>query len=84
MAGDTASPVTHYGTHGMKFINANFILTLSRLPDGPFIALAALLYSSHAGVATGTVTMIDEWGPVGSSVTTALADPRFEHSRSST
>ena len=32
MAGDMASSLTHYGPSGLQFINADYTLTLSRLP----------------------------------------------------
>ncbi len=35
MAGDMASSLTHYGASGLQFINADYTLTLSRLPQGP-------------------------------------------------
>ena len=34
MAGDMASSLTHYGASGLQFINADYTLTLSRLPRG--------------------------------------------------
>jgi hypothetical protein len=54
MAGDVASSLTHYGTEGLHYINADYTLTLSRLPEGPDIGLAALTFSGHGGVATAT------------------------------
>jgi hypothetical protein len=81
MAGDMASSLTHYGTGGLRFINADYTLTLSRLPEGPYIGLAALTHSSHAGVATGTATIVDEFGFIGSAVATAFANPSFDPPR---
>ena len=78
MAGDMASSLTHYGTGGLRFINADYTLTLSRLPEGPYIGLAALTHSSHAGVATGTATIVDQFGPIGSASATALAKSGFD------
>jgi hypothetical protein len=78
MAGDMASSLTHYGTGGLRFINADYTLSLSRLPDGPYIGLAALTHSSHAGVATGTATIVDQLGPIGTGVATALSNPGFD------
>jgi hypothetical protein len=77
MAGDMASSLTHYGTAGLSFINADYTLTLSRLPEGPYIGLAALTHYSHAGVATGVATIVDQFGPIGSGVATALANTGF-------
>ncbi|HEX2284432.1 MAG TPA: acyl-CoA thioesterase domain-containing protein, partial [Mycobacterium sp.] len=75
MAGDMTSSLTHYGTGGLNFINADYTLTLSRLPEGPYIGLAALTHYSHAGVATGVATIVDQTGPIGSGVATALSNP---------
>ncbi|AFM14887.1 Protein of unknown function (DUF3705) [Mycolicibacterium chubuense NBB4] len=81
MAGDMASSLTHYGADGLPFINADYTLTLSRLPDSPFLGLAALTHSSHAGVATGTALLVDEFGPIGTATATALANPGFDPPR---
>jgi hypothetical protein len=77
MAGDMASSLTHYGPSGLQFINADYTLTLSRLPEGHYLGLAALTHSSHAGVATGVATIVDEFGPIGSATATALSNPGF-------
>ncbi len=77
MAGDVASSLTHYGTEGLYFINADYTLTLSRLPEGPDIGLVALTHSSHAGVATGTAALFDHRGQIGSATATTLANPGF-------
>jgi hypothetical protein len=77
MAGDMASSLTHYGPSGLHFINADYTLTLSRLPKGDYLGLAALTHSSDAGVATGVAVIVDEFGPIGSAVATALANPGF-------
>jgi hypothetical protein len=77
MAGDVASSLTHYGTDGLYFINADYTVTLSRLPDGPDIGLAALTHSSDGGVATGTAAMFDRRGLIGTATATALSNPGF-------
>ena len=77
MAGDMASSLTHYGPMGLQFINADYTLTLSRLPEGPYLGLAALTHYSHAGVATGVATIVDESGAIGSAVANALSNPGF-------
>ncbi|MCT7661254.1 thioesterase family protein [Mycobacterium deserti] len=81
MVGDMASSVTHYGTAGLGFINADYTLTLSRLPEGPYLGLNALTHCSDAGVATGTATVVDQHGPIGSATATALANPGFSPPR---
>ncbi|HEX2399126.1 MAG TPA: acyl-CoA thioesterase domain-containing protein [Mycobacterium sp.] len=77
MAGDMVSSLTHFGAEGLQFINADYTLTLSRLPQGPYLGLAALTHYSHDGVATGTATIVDQYGPIGSGVANALSNPGF-------
>ena len=77
MAGDVTSSLTHWGTEGLQFINADYTITLSRLPEGVYIGLASMTHYSHAGVATGVATLFDEKGPIGSGMATALANPGF-------
>jgi hypothetical protein len=77
MAGDVTSSLTHWGTEGLQFINADYTITLSRLPEGVYIGLAAVTHYSHAGVATGVATLFDETGPIGSGMATAVTNPGF-------
>jgi hypothetical protein len=77
MAGDMVSSLTHYGPNGLQYINADYTLTLARLPEGPYLGLTALTHYSHDGVATGVATMVDERGPIGSGVANALSNPGF-------
>ncbi len=77
MAGDVVSSLTHFGPAGLLYINADYTLTLSRLPESPEIGLSALTHYSDAGVATGTATLFDRSGPIGSGVATALLSPGF-------
>jgi hypothetical protein len=77
MAGDVTSSLSHWGTAGLQFINADYTITLSRLPEGVYIGLASMTHYGHAGVATGTATLFDEKGPIGSGMATALANPGF-------
>lgn len=77
MAGDMVSSLTHFGPSGLQWINADYTLSLSRLPKGAYLGLAALTHFSDAGVATGTATIVDEYGPIGSGVANALANPGF-------
>ena len=53
MAGNVASSLTHFGSGGLHFINADYTLTLSRLPDGPYIGLAALTTTAMRGSLPG-------------------------------
>jgi acyl-CoA thioesterase len=77
MAGDVTSSLTHWGTEGLQFINADYTITLSRLPEGVYLGLASMTHYSHAGVATGVATLFDQKGPIGSGMATALANPGF-------
>jgi hypothetical protein len=78
MAGDVASSLTGFGVDGLPFINADYTLTLSRLPVGPFLGLAALTHQSDDGISTGTALVVDRDGPVGTATATALANPGFD------
>lgn len=77
IAGDVVSSLTHFGPDGLLYINADYTLTLSRLPEGPDIGLSALTHYADAGVATGTATLFDRTGPIGSGMATALVSPGF-------
>ena len=75
MAADATSALTHWGTTGLRYINADYTLSLTRLPKGPNIGLAALVHSSHDGVASGAAAVFDEYGPIGNSMAVALVNP---------
>lgn len=82
MAADATSALTHYGSRGLDFINADYTLTLSRLPEGQFVGLAGLTHYRHRGVATGAATLFDQQGPIGSSLSVGIANRGFAHSNS--
>jgi hypothetical protein len=73
--GDITSSLTHWGTGGLRYINADYTVTASRLPDGEFVGLAAQSHYGTAGVATGAATLFDRHGPIGTSSALALAQP---------
>jgi Thioesterase-like superfamily len=73
--GDVTSSLTHYGTGGLRYINADYTVTASRLPDGEFLGLAAQSHYGVAGVAAGSATLFDRHGPFGTSCALALAQP---------
>lgn len=77
MIGDMVSSLTHFGPSGLQYINADYTLNLARLPKGPYLGLAALTHYSHDGVGTGTATVVDEYGPIGSGVANTVAHPGF-------
>jgi acyl-coenzyme A thioesterase PaaI-like protein len=77
MAVDVTASLTGFSEAGLGFINADYTMTLCRLPDGPLIGLAALTHYSDAGIATGSASLFDIHGPIGTGVTTAAANPHF-------
>jgi acyl-coenzyme A thioesterase PaaI-like protein len=78
MAVDVTASLTGFSRAGLEFINADFTMALSRLPDGPYIGLAGLTHYSAAGIAVGSASLFDAHGPIGTSVTTAAANPNFQ------
>lgn len=78
MAVDVTSSMTNFSTAGLAFINADFTLALSRLPDGPYIGLAALTHTSADGVATGSSGLFDRLGPIGTGLSTAITNANFD------
>jgi hypothetical protein len=77
MAADITASIANWGSNGLQFINADYTLTLSRLPEGPHIGLASLTHHSHDGVATGSATLVDRMGPIGSGMSVAIAHSGF-------
>jgi hypothetical protein len=77
MAGDVTAAVANWGSRALEFINVDYTLTLSRLPEGPHIGLASLTHYSYDGVATGSAVLIDPKGPVGNCVSVSIAHSGF-------
>jgi len=77
MAGDITASIANWGTNALQFINADYTLTLSRLPEGPHIGLASLTHYSTDGVATGSAVLVDHEGPIGNAVSVAIAHSGF-------
>lgn len=77
MAADITASLANWGTNGLQFINADYTLTLSRLPEGNHIGMASLTHYSHDGVATGSAVLVDRKGPIGSAVSVAIAHSGF-------
>ena len=77
MAADVTASLVNWGSEGLKFINADYTLTLSRLPEGSMIGLASQSHSTHDGVATGSATLFDQQGQIGTSVAVSLAQSGF-------
>ena len=77
MAADVTAAIANWGSNALQFINVDYTLTLSRLPEGPHIGLAALTHYSNDGVATGSAVLLDHKGPVGSAVSVSIAHSGF-------
>lgn len=77
MAADITASLANWGTSGLQFINVDYTLALSRLPEGPYVGLASLTHSSHDGVATGSAMLVDPNGPIGTGVSVAIAQSGF-------
>jgi hypothetical protein len=77
MAGDITASIANWGMQGLQFINVDYTLTLSRLPEGPHLGLASLTHYSDDGVATGSAVLLDRQGPVGNCVSVAIAQSGF-------
>jgi len=75
MAADIASPVSHYSTSGLSFINADYTLYLGRDPHGEHVGIQPCGHISERGVAAGQCVIHDERGPVGFVTTAAVANP---------
>lgn len=76
LAADEGSPMAHRGETELEFINADYTLTLSRDPVGEYIGLSAGGHVSQDGVAVGHATMHDVQGPIGFSMSVAVANVR--------
>ncbi|MFI0241159.1 acyl-CoA thioesterase domain-containing protein [Streptomyces sp. NPDC016845] len=74
LAADAASPMAHASDEGLRYINADYTLTLSRLPLSDEIGLEATAHTAEDGIAVGHCTLYDVAGPVGYCVTTAVAN----------
>ncbi len=77
MAADITASIANWGTNALQFINVDYTLALSRLPEGPYVGLASLTHSSHDGVAAGSAVLVDREGPIGTGVSVAIAQSGF-------
>ena len=77
MCADVTAAIANWGTEALQFINVDYTLTLSRLPEGPHIGLAALTHYSDDGIANGSAVVVDHKGPVGSAVSVSIAHSGF-------
>jgi acyl-CoA thioesterase len=71
---DATSLVTNLGTAGLGYINGDVTLALARLPRGEWIFMQADTHWASDGIAVGSATLLDDTGPFGSSLVTALSN----------
>jgi hypothetical protein len=77
LAADLTSPVSLFSTAGLHYINADYTLTLGRLPVSEAIGFESGGHLSDDGVAVGHCTLYDSAGPIGTCAVTALAISRL-------
>jgi hypothetical protein len=77
LCADVTAAIANWGNNALEFINVDYTLTLSRLPEGPHIGLAALTHYSDDGVANGSAVVVDHLGPIGSAVAVSIAHSGF-------
>lgn len=75
---DAISLVTNLGTAGLGYINGDVTLALTRLPRGEWIFMQADTHWASDGIAVGTATLLDDTGPFGSGLVTAISNPRAQ------
>lgn len=73
LAAEFVSPLTHMGSEGLHFINADYTVCLSRLPKSDLIGLESNGHLSDEGIAVGQCTIYDEIGPIGYCAAAAVA-----------
>ncbi|OJZ76348.1 thioesterase [Mycobacterium paraffinicum] len=71
---DATSLVTNLGTAGLGYINGDVTLALARLPRGEWIFMQADTHWASDGIAVGSATLLDDTGPFGSGLVTALSN----------
>lgn len=78
MAADLASPVSHYSTSGLSFINADYTIYLGREPHGEHVGIQPSAHISERGVAVGHCVLHDVHGAVGFVTNAAVANPALD------
>ena len=71
---ESTSLMTHWGTEGIGFINADLTVALARLPRSEDIGIEADEHLSDAGVAVGTATLFDRDGVFGTGTVVAVSN----------
>lgn len=65
LVADVSNPLINVGATGLKFINADVALYLSRRPVGQYLGLRSLEHQHDRGTAVGAAALFDDQGPVG-------------------
>jgi hypothetical protein len=76
-AADFVNPLANSAPGGLRFINADLTVHLTRYPDGDWIGLESAGHLGADGVAVGSAWLLDRHGRFGQSLTTALPDGRI-------
>ncbi|MEU6558628.1 acyl-CoA thioesterase domain-containing protein [Nocardia nova] len=71
---ESTSLVTNWGSAGVGYINGDLTVALDRLPVGDRIGLRAETHLTGNGISTGTATLFDSRGPIGTGMVTAVAN----------
>lgn len=71
---ESTSLMTHWGSEGIGFINADLTVALARLPRSGDIGIEADQHLSDAGVAVGTATLFDHDGVFGTGTVVAVSN----------
>ncbi len=71
---ESTSLVTNWGSAGVGYINGDLTVALDRLPVGDRIGLRAETHLTDNGISTGTATLFDSRGPIGTGMVTAVAN----------
>lgn len=75
-AADSTSMVVNWGAEGVQYINTDITLAISRVPVSQEVGISAISWYSNDGIATGTATVFDREGPIGTSTVTSLSNAR--------
>lgn len=72
--GESTSLMSHWGTEGIGFINADLTVALARLPRSGNIGIEAAEHISDAGVAVGSASLFDRDGVFGTGTVVAVSN----------
>lgn len=73
VVGEMTNLITNWGTAGVGYINVDLTVALARTPNGG-AGVEADSHIDNDGIATGTTTLYDADGPLGTCTVTAVAN----------